>query len=213
MTPFALAEPRGVLADHEGGLTAGAEGGVDGGDDDVDVSDTAIGDENLGAVEDPLIAVALGGRLQALDVGTGLRLGDRVGAELDLVADAEALGNPLGDLLGGAGGGDAGSRQAGAGDRQGNAGAAPVELFGRDHLHLAVGVGGRALDRLEALKALLARLLDHLPGNALLFVVLARRGADHVAGKGPGAVFVVLLFIVQCEIHPSPSSTRYLVVD
>ena len=205
---LALAQAGGALADDEGGLAAGAEGRVDGGDDDVDVGDAAVGDEDLGPVEDPLVAVALRGRLQALDVGAGLRLGDRVGAELDLVAGAEALGDPLGDLLGGAGGGDAGGGEAGAGDRQGDAGAAPVELFGGDHLHLAVGVGGRALDRLEALEALLARLLDHLPGSALLFVVLARRRADHVAGEGPAAVLELLLLLVQCEIHSIPLVAR-----
>ena len=89
----------------------------------------------------------------------------------------------------------------GAGDRQRGAGAAPVELLGRDHLHLALGVGGRALDRLEAAEALLARLLDDLPGDALLFVVLARRRADHLAGEGPAAVLVLQLLLVQCEIH------------
>ena len=195
--------PGRVLADDEGGLAAGAERRVDGGDDDVDVGDAAVGDEDLGAVEDPLVAVALGGRLQALHVGAGLRLGDRVGAELDLLAAAEALGNPLADLLGGAGRGDARRGEAGAGDRQGDAGAAPVELLGRDHLHLALLVGGGALDALEAAEALLARLLDHLPGDALLFVVLAGGGPDHLAGEGPAALLVLLLLVVQCEIHGS----------
>ena len=147
--------------------------GVDGGDDDVDVGDAAVGDEDLGPVEDPLVAVALGGRLQALDVGAGLRLGDRVGAELDLVAAAEAVGDPARDLLGGAGGGDAGGGEPGAGDRQGDAGAAPVQLLGRDDLHLAVGIGGAALHVTRGCEALLAGLLDDLPGDALLFVVLA----------------------------------------
>jgi hypothetical protein len=186
------------------GTTKDAWPRVHGGDDDVDVGDAAVGDEDLGAVEHPLVAVALGGRLQALDVGAGLRLGDRVGAELDLVGAAEAVGHPAGDLLGGAGGGDAGCRQARAGDRQGDAGAAPVELFGRDHLHLPLAVGGRALDRLERAEALLARLLDHLPGNALLFVVLARRRADHVAGEGPATVLVLLLLLVERKFHSIP---------
>ncbi len=202
---LALAQAGGVLADDEGGLAAGAERRVDGGDDDVDVGDAAVGDEDLGAVEDPLVAVALRRRLQALHVGAGLRLGHRVGAELDLVAAAEALGDPLGDLLGRAGGGDARGGEAGAGDRQGDAGAAPVELFGRDHLHLALGVAGRALDALEAAEALLARLLDHLPGDALLFVVLAGGGPDHLAGEGPAALLELLLLLVQCEIHWVPS--------
>ena len=70
-----------------------------------------------------------------------LRLGHGVGAELDLVADAEALGHPLGDLLGGARGGDAGGGEAGALDGERDAGAAPVELLGVDHAELPVRVG------------------------------------------------------------------------
>ena len=123
---------------------------------------------------------------------------------------AEALGHPARDLLGGAGGGDAGGGEAGAGDRQRDAGAAPVELFGGDHLHLALGVGGRALDRLEAAEALLARLLDHLPGDALLFVVLARGRADHLAGEVPAPLLELLLLVVQCEIHLVPLVARCL---
>jgi hypothetical protein len=80
-----------------------------------------------------------------------------------------------------------------------------VELLGRDHRHLPLGVGSRALDPLEAAEALLARLLDHLPGSALLFVVLARRGTDHLAGEGPAALLELLLLLVQCEIHAIPS--------
>ncbi len=197
-------EPGRALADDEGGLAAGAQRRVDGGDDDVDVGDAAVGDEDLGPVEDPLVAVAPGGRLQALDVGAGLRLGHRVGAELDLLVVAEALRDPAHDLLGGARGGDAGGGEAGAGDRQRGAGAAPVELFGGDHLHLALGVRGRALDPLEAAEALLARLLDDLPGNALLAVVLGCSRADHLAGERPAFLLVLELLVVKCEIHWVP---------
>ena len=72
-----------------------AELGVDGRDNDVDVGDAAIGDEDLGAIEDPLVPVALGRGAQRADVGAGARLGDAVGAEIDLVADPEALGDPV----------------------------------------------------------------------------------------------------------------------
>jgi hypothetical protein len=201
------------LPTTKGGLAAGAEAGVDGGDDDVDVGDAAVGDEDLGAVEDPLVAVAFRGRLQALDVRARLRLGNRVRAELDLLAGAEALGDPPRDLLGGAGRGDPGGGEAGSGDRQGDARATPMELLSRDHLHLAVGVRGGALDRLEALESLPARLFDHIPGRALLFVVLARRGPDHVARESPGAVFELLLLLVQCEIHVIPSSRALPLID
>ena len=40
-----------------------AELRVDGGDDDVDVGDAAVGDEDLGPVQDPFVAVALRGGL------------------------------------------------------------------------------------------------------------------------------------------------------
>jgi hypothetical protein len=83
---------------------------IHGGDHDVDVGDAAVGDEDLGAVDDPLIAVELGGGAEALDVGAGLGLRHRVGAQVDLVADPEALGDPAGDLLG-----RSGCRQPGRG--------------------------------------------------------------------------------------------------
>ena len=126
---LALLDARRPLPDDERGLPAVAELGVDGGDDDVDVGDAAVGDEDLGPVEHPLVAVALRRRAEALDVGAGLRLGHRVGAELDLVAEAEALRDPLRDLLGRAGRGEAGGREAGAGEREGDARAPPVRLL------------------------------------------------------------------------------------
>ena len=115
---LALAHAGRPLLDDERGLAAVAELGGDVGDDDVDVGDPAVGDEDLGAVEDPLVAVALGGGTQALDVGAGAGLGDGVSAELDLVADAEAFGDPAGDLIGRARCGESGGGEAGAGDRE-----------------------------------------------------------------------------------------------
>ena len=189
------------LGDDERGLAAVAELRVDGGDDDVDVGDPAVGDEDLGPVQDPLVAVALGGGPQALDVGAGLRLGHRVGAELQLVADAEALGHPLGDLLGRAGGGDAGGGEPGAGDRQRDPGAAPVHLLGVDDPELAVRVGGVALQLLEAAESLAAGLLHDLPRNALVGVVDRCGGPDHVAGELPAALLVGELLVVEGEVH------------
>src|SRR5215211_1397064 len=88
-----------ALGDDERGLAAVAEVRIDRGHDHVNVSDPTVGDEDLGPVQDPLVALALGGGAQAFDVRAGLRLGHRIGAELDLVADPEALGYPAGDLL------------------------------------------------------------------------------------------------------------------
>ena len=90
-----MAKPGRALLDDERGLAAVAERGVDGGDDDVDVGDAAVGDEDLGAVEDPLVAVALARWCAAsLTSEPAPGLGDRVGAELDLVAEAVALAAP-----------------------------------------------------------------------------------------------------------------------
>ena len=101
---LALRVALAVLLDDERGLAAVAELGVHGGHDHGHVGDAAVGDEDLGAVQDPLVRglVELGGGAQRLDVGAGAGLGHRVGAELDLVAVAVALGHPAGGLLGGA---------------------------------------------------------------------------------------------------------------
>ena len=113
-----------------------AELAVHGGHDDVDVGDAAVGDEDLLAVEHPLVAVADGGGAQGLDVGAGLRLGHGVGAGADLVPGAEDEGQPLAHLLGRGRGGDAGGGQRRGGDGQRDARAAPVELLGVDHAEL-----------------------------------------------------------------------------
>src|SRR5204862_451127 len=76
------------------------------------VGDAAVRDEDLGSVEDPFVAVELGGGAERLDVGSGAGLRDGVGAELDLVAGAVALRHPAADLLRRAGGGG-GRRPAG----------------------------------------------------------------------------------------------------
>ena len=170
-------------------------------DHHVDVGDAAVGDEDLGAVQDPLVAVEPRGRLQALHVRARLRLGDRVGAELDLVADPEALRDPLGDLLGGAGGGEAGRGEARALDRERDPGAAPVQLLGGDDAELTVRVLPHLLHVLEALQAPLAGLPDDLPGRALLGVVLRRDGPDHLAGEPPDLLLVLPLLVVESEIH------------
>ena len=49
---------------------------------------------------------------------------------------------------------------------------------------------------------------DDLPGNALLFVVLARRRPDHVAGEVPATVLELQLLLIQFEIHRSSQLRR-----
>jgi hypothetical protein len=113
---LAHAEPGRALLHDERRLSAVAELGVDGRDDHVHVGDAAVRDEDLRAVEDPVVAVATRGRAQRSDVRAGADLGDRVGAELDLVADAEALLHPAADLLRRPGRGDPRRRERGPRD-------------------------------------------------------------------------------------------------
>ena len=69
---------------------------------------------------------------------------------LGLSFAADHLGDPAADLLGRAGGGDAGRAQRGGGDRERDAGAAPVELLGVDDALQPLGVGLQGLDPVEA---------------------------------------------------------------
>ena len=91
----------------------------------------------------------------------------------------------------------------GAGDRQRDAGAAPVELLGVDHLHLAVGVGGRALDGLEALKPCLRASLMTSQGVLSSSSCLRAAGRITSRAKVRQRVLELLLLLVQCEIHAS----------
>ena len=52
---------------------------------------------------------------------------------------------------------------AGAGDRERDAGAAPVHLLGVDHAEHALGVAAEPLQLRDAVQAPLARLLDRRP--------------------------------------------------
>ena len=96
-----------------------------------------------------------------------------------------------------------GRGEARALDREGDAGAAPVELLGGDHAELPVGVAAHALHVIEAVEAPPARLLDHLPRSALVPVVLGRRRTNHLAGELAAAVLELTLLISQSEIHAS----------
>ncbi|OLE36500.1 MAG: hypothetical protein AUG48_07110 [Actinobacteria bacterium 13_1_20CM_3_68_9] len=109
---LALLEAGGALGNDERGLAPVAQAGVHRGNDDMDVGDAAIGDEDLGAVQHPLIPVERRRGTEALDVGAGLGLGYGVGAKPDLATHPEALGYPPRDLLGRARRGESGGGQA-----------------------------------------------------------------------------------------------------
>ena len=177
------------------------EVGIDGGDDDRHVGDPAVRDEDLGAVEHPLVAIELGRGAQRLDVRARAGLGDGVGAELDLVADSVALGEPFADLLGRAGRGDAGGGERRGGDRKRDARTAPVQLLRVDHAEQPAGVGGHPLEVLHTVELPLARFLEHVPRHALLAVVLGGHGPDDLLGELVAVGLPFKLFVSQAEIH------------
>ena len=207
---LAHGQPGGVLGNHERRLAAMPELGVHGRDHDGHVGDPAVGDEDLGAVEHPLVAVQLGRGAQRADVGAGARLGDGVGAELDLVAHPEALGHPAPDLLGRARAGDAGRGERAALDRERDAGAAPVQLLGVDAAVDPVGVLPHPLDVVEPVEAPLACGLDGLPGHALLAVVLVRDRPDDLASEPAAGLLELELLVVEPEIHRRGASGHWL---
>jgi hypothetical protein len=107
------------------------ERGIDRRDDHVDVGDAAVGDEDLRAVEDPLVAVAPRGGAQRADVRP--RPSPPVtayGAEADLVAGPEARLAPSGPTCSGVPvAAIPRGRERRARDRERDARAAPVQLL------------------------------------------------------------------------------------
>ena len=185
----------------EAGLAATPQLGVDGGDDDVDVGDAAVGDPRLGAVEDPLVGglVVDGPGAQRRHVGAGVGLGHAEGAELHVVGGAVALRHPLHDLLGGAVAGDAGGGEARAHDRQADAGVAPEQLLDGDRQGEAERVAHGVGHELPAVEADLGRLLHDRPRELLPLVPLLGGGAHDGVGEVVDPLLDGELVLVEVE--------------
>ena len=171
------------------------------GDHDHEVAQDAVGDERLGAVEDPVVAVLLGVRLQPLQVrpGAGLRHGDRGD---DLAVDE--AGQPALLLLVGRQ-----VQQVGRHDvvveREAHAATADADdLLGDDAVVAEVLDPAAAvlLRDVGAEQALLAGLEPHLAGDdaGLLPLRVVRR--DVLVAEGPDAVAEgFVLGFVETSLH------------
>ena len=98
------------------------------------VGDAAVGRPGLGAVEHPFVGglVVAGAGEDRADVGAGVRVPtNRTTPSLRIVGGAEHLRQPLARLFGRAVGGQRRRGQAGAQDRQPDAGVAPEHLLER----------------------------------------------------------------------------------
>ena len=202
----ALAEALRAGRDDEAGLAAGAELGVDGGDDHVHVGDAAVGGPGLLAVDDPLVGASrrTSRGSAAMDTSRArVGLGDAERGDLRVGLGAVALRDPLAELLARAGGEDRGDGERRAHDRHADPGVAPEQLLVDDRQHQAGLVGVELRQRLEAVEADLRRLLDQRPGRLLALVPLRRGGADDVRGEPVDPLAHVEL--VLAELHREPA--------
>ena len=120
-------------------------------------------------------------------------------ASLILSARAEALGQPLHDLLGRAVGEDAGDAEGRAEDGEPDAGVAPAIssiTIGQQHAGgVAEGVG----HEVERVQPDLGRLLDDGPGGLLPLVPLVGDGPNHVLGEVVDPLLDLELVLVELE--------------
>lgn len=198
---LSLGEALSGRRDHEGGLAARAERGVDGGDHDMHVSDAAVGGPGLGAVQDPLVLGLVvdraGAQRRHVRAGVGLRGAE--GGDLDVLRGAEHLRSPGADLLVGAVGQHRDRRERGADDRQAEAGVAPEELL---HGHRNADAGGVEVllgVEVQRVDAQLGGLLDDRPGGLLALVPLGGGRAHHVGGEAVQPVADGELVLAELE--------------
>src|SRR3989442_4091524 len=196
---LAHAQAFGPGRHYKAGLPAGPQLGFHRRHDDVDVGDPAVGDENLLAVDDPVAVLADGAGLHRRDVGAGVWLGPRQGAQGRLLRSPEAGRDPGRDLLWRALGEDRRHRQARALDGHRDARAAPGQLLGDERGHDARAVAVRLLQELGAVEPDLGRVLDDRPGEFLGFVVLVGLRADFLLREAMDPVSDLLLLVAQLE--------------
>ena len=194
-------EPRRVGGHHERRMAAGAQLGVDRGDDDVHVGDPAVGCPRLLAVEDPLV-LGLGilrPGPQRGDVGAGVRLRAAERRDLGVVDRAVALRHPLAELLGGARGEDPGHGERRAHDRHADPGVAPEQLLVDDREAQPTSVGPELREALVAVEADLRGLMDDRPRRLLALVPFRGCRADDPFGEAVHPLAEVLLVLGELE--------------
>jgi hypothetical protein len=193
-------KPGSALLDHEGPVAGPPQGRVDGREDDHPIGPRAVGDVAFSPIEDVMVAVLLGGRLESSDVAARLGFGEAVGAPVQLLFPLEGRKKPL-LLFFGAGQADRRAAQARAGQREDQRRVAPRHLLGPDHRR-AVGLfgathphfGGPIFGFGGALgDAHLLQLEQEGVGEVVLPIGRQRQRADLVFGEPVGELTDVLL--------------------
>ena len=173
----------------------------DGGDRDAagDVG-ARVGDELLGAVDDPLVAVELGPGLGVAGIGSGFGFGQAEGGEL--LAGGQ-VGHPLVLLLVGAPVVDRGGAErdvGGHGDRHRRVD--PGQLFHRECVGEDVAAAAAVLlGEGDAHQAEIAELLDDLVGEGLGAVQLFGDGRDLAHGEITDCLPEQALLVSQIKVH------------
>ena len=197
MTPSASAR------DDERGEPALARAFVGRREDDDPGRVPRVRDEHLRAVDDVLVAVALSSRLDARDVGAGVRLGERERAEERLF---EQRRQPLLLLLVGAGEQDRRRPECVGDERDRDPRTAPGELLAdQDPVEDREAGPAELLRDVDVHQAELVRLRDHVRRVRLMLVVLGGDRADLLLGELVRQRAQVALLVGQGERDPACS--------
>ena len=182
--PFflALAKARRVLVDDERRLSAVTQTGLDRRDDDVHVGDATVGDEDLRAVQQPAVALALRRRAQRRHVRSRVRFGHAERAEARVFRRAEHLRRPLHNRFGVLRR-DRREGQTRSEDRERDARASPRAFLQRDRERQTAFVRAELHVEVERVHADLGGLLHDGPREVFALVVLLGCGTDLFLGE------------------------------
>ncbi len=174
---------------------------VGAGEDDVGLGVAAVGDEDLVAVQNPLVAVEHRRGAGAAGIRAGHRFGQAEGAELAPLGQRRQVGLLL--LLGAELVDRVGAQRDVRRERDAGRGAHAGELLDDDGVAEIIGPGATVLfGEDHPGQTQLAELVEHqIPVEALLLVALLRRGRQLGFGEAAHHLPHHLLFIVQFENH------------
>ena len=178
----------------------------------IEPGQPAVGDEGLGAVDDPLVAVPDGGGVHAGDVGAVVRFGEGAGREHPALGHRRQVcplhfgAAPVQDDFRGE------TRQ---GDRAAHGRIAPAEFLDHQNvLQAPQPLPGKLFREMHADKAEITGLAPYFFGKFVFsFQFQHQVLVELPPGELPDRFLNILLGLVQLEIHMRLSSCRFRVAD
>ena len=179
---------------------ANAQVGVGAGEDNIGVSIVAVGDEDLGAVEDVLVTLQDSSGAHAVGVGAGAGLGQTHGTQLLALSQGNQVLLLL--LLGAELQDGPGAQRTVNGEHDGGGSAVLSQLLAADNVG-QVGQTSAAvlLGDVGAQHAHLGQLLTGVASELFLLVQLSSDRLDFLDAEVMKHVENFLLHLVQFEIH------------